>query len=111
MIITQIIGQLAMMAITGIAGWLGGKLKGAKTEREQHQQQATEERDQMRAMVRLLLYYRLHDLFEEHVVDQEAISSSDKREIEELYNYYHDTLHGNGEGTRMYRELMDLKTT
>lgn len=98
-----------MMAITGIAGWLGGKLRGAAREREQQSQIERRERDDTRSIVRLLLFYRLKDMFSYYVIEKNEISSADKHEIEEVYLYYHDTLGGNGEGTRMYKEIMSLE--
>lgn len=110
MFVAQLAGQLAMMALTGVAGWLGGKLKGMRNAHEEEQAKTAEERDQTRAMLRLLMDYRLRDMFDEYVVRGEGISIADKHEIEVVYEYYHDTLGGNGEGTRMYKELMALKT-
>lgn len=110
MMVTQMIGQFVMMALTGIVGWLGGKIKGAKVEREKSQKEETEERDRSRAVQRVLLYYRIKDLFNNFVVDSQPITSAEKHEIEEVYELYKE-LGGNGEGQRMYKELMELKTT
>lgn len=110
MMVQQIAAQVIMMALTGVVGWLGGKLKGVKTERERREQEQEQATVQTKAMLKLLLYYQLRELFNTYVVDKKPISSADKREIEELYGMYHDTLSGNGEGTRMYKELMELKT-
>lgn len=105
--------QLGMSAITaalGVAvGWAMNGLRnaGKKSREEVERQQA--QRDEDRAIQRLLLFYRLHDLFERYVVKGDEITSSDKHEIEEVYRHYHD-LGGNGEGTRMYHALMELQT-
>lgn len=109
-VLTVIMPQILMMVLSGVVGWLGGKIKGAAKEREEARKRTNMERDDIRSIQRLLLYYRLHDLFDEYVVDGADISSADKHEIEEVYNYYHN-LGGNGEGSRMYRELMNLRTT
>lgn len=109
MSVDAIVMQLAMMAVTGAAGWLGGKIKGAAKEREQRNEREMKERDDTRAIVRLLLYYRLKDMFTSYVVKKSDISSADKHEVEEIYRYYHDELGGNGEGTRMYRAIMELQ--
>lgn len=109
-VITMLVVQLAMMAITGVAGWFGGKVKGIKTERDENAQKAEEERDYTRAIARLLLYYRLKDIHRNYVIEGQAISSGDKHEVEEIYRYYHDILGGNGESTRMYKAIMELKT-
>ena len=108
--LSGIAAQLLMMALSGAVGWLGGKIKGAAKERREQRERTDEERDAMRSSMRLLLFYRLKDLFEEYVVRGAEITSADKHEIEELYEIYHGEYSGNGEGTRMYRELMDLKT-
>lgn len=107
--IDQVLSQLLVMALSAIAGWLGGKLKGAAAERKKAEEEKHEERDSMRGMLRMLLYYRIKDLFEEYVVRGEPITGADKHEIEEIYDYY-QSLNGNGEGRRMYKELMELKT-
>ena len=106
----SLVPQVVMMVLTGVAGWLGGKLRGASRARKEEQADAARERDSMRAVNRLLLFYRLKDVFTKYVVDGEPITSADKHEVEELYEHYHDELGGNGEGTRMYRAVMDLKT-
>lgn len=108
--IEQVASQLAVMALSTAVGWLCGKLRGAKSEREEQRKRAETERDGTREMLRLLLYYRLADFFEKYVVRREPISGGDKHEIEEIYTYYHDVLGGNGEGKRMFDELMRLKT-
>ncbi len=109
-VLTQFAGQIAMMALTGVVGWLAGKIKGAKQERQDTQRKEQEERDRSRDVQRLLLYYRIHDLFVKFVVNAQSITSAEKHEIEELYELYRE-LGGNGEGQRMYKELMALKTT
>ena len=106
----QIVTQLVIMAITAVAGGAWGWLKGQNAERKKKAEESSRERDEQRAMLRLLLFYRLKDLFDEYVVREGSITSAEKHEIEELYAYYHGTLNGNSEGTRMYNELMALKT-
>lgn len=110
-LLSQLVPSLVGMALTGLVGWLGGKIEGARKEREEARAKETEERDQTRAMLRLLMDYRLRDMFDTYVVRGEGISIADKHEIEVVYGYYHDALGGNGEGTRMYNELMALKTS
>lgn len=109
-LIQTILPQALIMVLSGIVGWLGGKIRGAASEREESRKKNKKERDDMRAIQRLLLYYRLHDMFDQYVIHGDDISSADKHEIEEVYTYYHN-LGGNGEGSRMYRELMALKTS
>lgn len=109
-LLRSLVLQISMMALSGLAGWLGGKLRGASRARAEERKDSARERDSMRAVVRLLLFYRLKDIFNQYVVDGEPITSADKHEVEELYEHYHDELGGNGEGTRIYRSVMDLKT-
>lgn len=109
MMIWQMGAQVIMMVLSAVAGWFGGKIKGAKTEREQKEKESQEEREQNREANRLLLSYRIQDLFEEHVQKGQSITSAEKHEIEKLYKIYKN-LGGNGEGKRMYDELMALKT-
>lgn len=109
--ISKLALDVTLMALTGIIGWLRGKITGAAKERREAAKRRDDERDQGRSIQRLLLYYRLKDLFEKYVVSGDEISSADKHEIEEVYRYYHDVLGGNGEGTRMYKALMELRTT
>ncbi len=109
-IVTMLIVQVVMLVITGVAGWFGGKVKGMKTERDETAEKTKKERDYVRAIARLLLYYRLKDLHRLYVVGGQPISSGDKHEVEDIYKYYHDILGGNGEATRMYRAIIELKT-
>lgn len=108
-IVGAVLPQIIVTVLSAIAAGLYGRMKGAAKEREEARRKNDRERDDVRAILRLLLYYRLRDLFEEYVVQEGDISSSDKHEIEEVYTFYHE-LGGNGEGTRMYRELIALKT-
>lgn len=64
----QLVLQLAMLCITGVASWLGGKISGSKEERERRESQQQEERDLNRRIFRLLLRYRLQDLHEHYVL-------------------------------------------
>lgn len=98
--------QVAMMVLTGVAGWFGGRVREAAKERNERNASELKERDGNRAILRLLLYYRLKDLFAQYVINGMPITSADKHEVEEIYSHYHDR-GGNGEGTRMYREIMN----
>lgn len=104
------IPQLLMMALSGAIGWLGGKLKEARASRREQEEQETRERDQTRAMLRWVFDFQLRSFYERYVTNREQITSAEKREIEIIYGYYHDTLGGNGEGTRKYNALMSLDT-
>ena len=107
----QIVTQLVIMAATAAASGALGWLKGQNEERKKRQEESNRERDDNRAILRMLIFFQLKTLFDRHVVGGEDITSAEKHEIEELYSYYHDTLKGNSEGTRMYNELMSLRTS
>lgn len=107
----QLAGQLAVMAVTGLAGWLAGRLREARRTAREDREREVRERDESRSMMRLLYFYRLNDLFKQYVVAGDDISAAEKHEVEEVYHYYHDALGGNGEGTRMFNEIMALKTS
>lgn len=103
----QLVPQLALLCITGIASWLGGKIRGGKEERNRRESQQKEERDLNRRIFRLLLRYRLQDLHEYYVLGDRPCPVEVKHGIQEVYELYH-SLGGNGQGTHMYQELMKL---
>lgn len=98
-------------ALSAACGWFGGRIKGAANERGRKEAQRERDRDETRSTLRILLYFRLCDLFERYVSSEDPapISSAQKHEVEELYTLYKG-VGGNGEGSRKYRILMDLKT-
>lgn len=106
-IIPKLLPQLLLMAVSTVAGWAVGKLKGADQERKRKEEQRVRERDESRAIDRLLLMYRLQDLYRDFVIGDKACSAAEKHEAEEVYQLYHG-LGGNGAGTRMYQEIMAL---
>lgn len=106
-ILAAILPQLIMSAVTGIAGWAIGKMRGVAQERDRKEKQRVKERDDARAIDRLLLGYRLQDIHREFVVGGKPCSAAEKHEAEEVYQLYHG-LGGNGAGTRMYQEIMAL---
>ena len=106
----QIVTQLIIMAVTAVAGGAWGWLKGQNAERKKKKDESNKERDEQRAMLRMVLFFLLKSNFDTFVVRGESITSAEKHEIEELYRFYHETLNGNSEGTRMYNEIMALKT-
>ncbi len=108
--IMQLLMSCALPTVSGFAGWCAGKIKGAATERKAKQEQQEKERDEYRAMFRWVFDFQLRYLYHRYVVKGDEIATAEKHEIETIYGYYHDTLGGNGEGTRMYNALMALKT-
>lgn len=103
----QLAMQLVGMALTGVCGALWGQIKGAAAERKKKAEESKEERDKSRAGMRLLLFYRIHDL----VTDAEKagfMPDADKQKLAEAYGYYHNDFDGNGSGTQMYQRGMVL---
>ena len=109
-LVMQLLMSLAFPAVSAIAGWFAGKIKGSAAERKAKQQEQQQERDENRAMFRWVFDFQLRDFYHRYVVRGDEITTAEKHEIETIYGYYHDTLGGNGEGTRMYKALMALKT-
>lgn len=105
-----IIPQLLMMGVSAVAGSCWGKLKASRENKAKQAEQEKQERDQYRAMFRWVFDFQLRDFYERYVVRGGQITTAEKHEIETIYGYYHDTLGGNGEGTRKYNALMSLKT-
>lgn len=108
---SQLMGQLAIMAVTTILGTLiGWLLNGIKTKTTQLRNKTDQEeleRRQNRAMLGELLYYRLEDLHKRYVIDGHVCSAADKQQVDDIYHHYHDELGLNGPGTHMYNEIMD----
>ena len=102
--------ELAVSAATtavGIAvGWAMGGVRGAARERRAQQAAERTERDQMRSILRTLLYCRLADMHRRYVVQGTPCTPADKQEAQEVYQEYHDVLGGNGSGTALYSEIM-----
>lgn len=104
--LTQVMMQLGVPVLTAVVGWLGGRIKGAAKERAERERQSDEERDMTRTIMRTLLYCRLSDMHRHYVVDGKPCPPAEKQEVEEVYQYYHDKLGGNGSGTALYTEIM-----
>lgn len=101
--------QLALMALTGACTFLWGRIKGAAAERKKRAEEADEERDKNRAVIRLLLYFRIHDLVKD-AKGAGRMAEAEKQQLEEAYRYYHEDYAGNGVGTQLYQEGMALPT-
>ena len=103
--------QLVMMVATTVMGtFIGWLLNGFKTKARQLREktdQEREEREQNRAVLGELLFYRLEDLHRRYVIQGYPCSAADKQQVDEIYHHYHDELGLNGPGTHMYNEIMD----
>lgn len=60
--------------------------------------------------MRSILRRELKIMHRQHVIKGEPISIDDKDEATEIYTAYHD-LGGNGTGTHMYHDIMELPIT
>lgn len=60
--------------------------------------------------MRSILRRELKIMHRHHVIKGEPISIDDKDEATEIYTAYHD-LGGNGTGTHMYHDIMELPIT
>lgn len=109
-IIVQVASLCMTSALSIVVGWAMSGLRHAHERRVGLNEQQVHERDQQRAIMRLLLGYRLSDLFRRYVVEGREITTAEKHEVEDVYDHYH-SMGGNGEGTRKYREIMALKTS
>ena len=100
--------QTAATAVCGtLIGWL---LNGARTKTVQlHEktEQERAEREENRAVLGELLFYRLEDLHRRYVVQGYPCSAADKQQVDRVYRHYHDELGLNGPGTHMYDEIME----
>lgn len=109
--IDPIIQQLTFMAVSTIIGTvLGWLMNGFRTKASQlHEKTEQEERErqQNRAVLGELLFYRLEDLHRRYVIQGCPCSAADKQQVDEIYHHYHDELGLNGPGTHMYNEIMD----
>lgn len=102
--IINIAPQLLMMALTGVAGWLGGKVKGAAKEREREDAKREEERKYIIVGMRELMRSKLYSMHERYVVNGNPMPYEEKEHEEFVYQVYHG-LGGNGTGTHIHQEL------
>lgn len=103
--------QLVMMLVTTVTGtvigWLMSGFKTKASQLHEKTQQERVEREQNRAVLGELLFYRLDDLHRRFVVEGEPCSAADKQQVDDIYRHYHDELGLNGPGTHMYNEIME----
>ena len=107
----SITDQFLMFVLTTCAGTLiGWLLNGLRTKAAQLRdktEQEREEREQNRAVLGELLFYRLEDLHRRYVIQGYPCSAADKQQVDRVYHHYHDELGLNGPGTHMYDEIME----
>lgn len=100
-----------MMAVTTVLGtvlgWLMNGLRNRTRQLREKTEQEERERQQNRAVLGELLFYRLEDFHRRFVVDGHPCSAAEKQQVDDIYRHYHDELGLNGPGTHMYNEIME----
>lgn len=103
--------QLLMSALTSaigaLVGWLLNSVRTRTRQLREKTDQEREEREQNRAVLGELLFYRLEDLHRRYVIQGYPCSAADKQQVDRVYRHYHDELKLNGPGTYMYDEIME----
>ena len=103
--------QLLMSALTSaigaLVGWLLNSVRTRTRQLREKTDQEREEREQNRAVLGELLFYRLEDLHRRYVIQGHPCSAADKQQVDRVYRHYHDELGMNGPGTHMYDEIME----
>ena len=103
--------QLLMSALTSavgaLVGWLLNSVRTRTRQLREKTDQEREEREQNRAVLGELLFYRLEDLHRRYVIQGYPCSAADKQQVDRVYRHYHDELGLNGPGTQMYDEIME----
>ena len=103
--------QLLMSALTSaigaLVGWLLNSVRTRTRQLREKTDQEREEREQNRAVLGELLFYRLEDLHRRYVIQGYPCSAADKQQVDRVYRHYHVELGLNGPGTHMYEEIME----
>lgn len=102
-----IVPQLLMMVMSTVVGWLLNGFRTKASQLHEKTEQEREEREQNRAVLGELLFYRLEDLHRRYVIQGYPCSAADKQQVDRVYRHYHDELKLNGPGTHMYDEIME----
>lgn len=106
--ITQQLTFMAVSTVTGtVLGWLLNAVRTKAAQLRDKTDQEREERQQNRAVLGELLFYRLEDLHRRYVIQGYPCSAADKQQVDRVYRHYHDELGLNGPGTHMYDEIME----
>ena len=103
--------QIMMVIVTTILGtmlgWLMNGLRNRTRQLREKTEQEMRERQQNRAVLGELLFYRMEDLHRRFVVEGYPCSAAEKQQVDDIYRHYHDELGLNGPGTHMYNEIME----
>ena len=97
-----------MTTIMGtVIGWLLNAIKTNTAHLRDASRHEHEEREQNRAILGELMFYRLEDLHRRFVIEGYPCSAAEKQQVDRVYRHYHDELGLNGPGTHMYEEIME----
>lgn len=103
----QLLMSTLTSAIGALVGWLLNSVRTRTRQLREKTDQEREEREQNRAVLGELLFYRLEDLHRRYVIQGYPCSAADKQQVDRVYRHYHDELKLNGPGTHMYDEIME----
>ena len=103
----QLLMSVMTSAVGALVGWLLNSVRTRTRQLREKTDQEREEREQNRAVLGELLFYRLEDLHRRYVIQGYPCSAADKQQVDRVYRHYHDELGLNGPGTHMYDEIME----
>lgn len=103
----QLLMSVLTSAVGALVGWLLNSVRTRTRQLREKTDQEREEREQNRAVLGELLFYRLEDLHRRYVIQGYPCSAADKQQVDRVYRHYHDELGLNGPGTHMYDEIME----
>jgi hypothetical protein len=101
--ITTAITALVSSCVAALFSTLITSVRIHKADREE-QDEATQ---MIRAGLKELLWAELRKIHSDAVA-QGGLSVEDRQHLESVYSAYHDGAHGNGTGTRLYQDAMNL---
>ena len=104
---TDVTSYVTMTVIGALVGWLMNAVRTKAAQLRDKTEQEREEREQNRAVLGELLFYRLEDLHRRYVIQGYPCSAADKQQVDRVYRHYHEELGLNGPGTHMYDEIME----
>lgn len=104
----QILGWVASPVASCVIGYLFSRLQQLKKSAKEKEEQYIQERKALKETCKYMLRKFLKDDYEYYVDGQGWCSSSDKAEVQQAYDLYHDSWNGNGQGTRYYNAIMAL---
>lgn len=93
-----VLGWLVPTVLAAVAGYMGGKVK-----RLTARDRAIDEG------MKCILRAELYRAYERHVINQHPITVEERRELDSIWNAYHEGFDGNGTGSAMYEEICEMR--